>query len=52
LILLVVEVMCVNASSQAICALEDMDEMACALEKEGCIKTCNTTSDNSDRERT
>jgi hypothetical protein len=29
-----------------------MDEMACALEKEGRIKTCHTTSDNSDRERT
>lgn len=44
--------MCVDASSQAICALKDMDEMACALEKEGSIKTCYSTSDDSDRERT
>jgi hypothetical protein len=50
LVLLVVEVMSMDASSHAICALEDMDKVACASEKEGSIKACHPTSNDSNRE--
>jgi hypothetical protein len=49
LVLLVVEVMSMDPSSDAIRALEDMNEVACALEKEGSIEACHPTSDNSNR---
>lgn len=51
LVLLVVEIMGVDASSYAIRAFEDMNEVACTLEKEGSIKTRHATSDNSHRKR-
>jgi len=50
LILLIVEVVGINASSYAVCAFEDMDAVACTSEKEGSVETCHSTSNNSDRE--
>ena len=52
LILLVVEIVCIDASSDAIGALKDMDPVTCTLEKECRIKTCCAASDNSNIERT
>lgn len=47
LVLLVIEIMSMDASSHAIRAFEDMDEVARALEKEGRIETRDPSSDNS-----
>jgi hypothetical protein len=47
LVLLVVEIMSMDASSHAIRAFEDMDEVTRALEKEGRIETRDPGSDNS-----
>jgi hypothetical protein len=49
LVLLAVEIMSMDASSHAIRSFEDMDEVACTLEKEGRIKTRHPTSDYSNR---
>jgi hypothetical protein len=50
LVFLVVEVMSMDAPSHTIRTLEDMNEVACASEKEGSVKTCHPTSNNSNRE--
>jgi len=44
--------MCMDSSSDAIGALEDMNPVTCTLEKEGRIKTCYAASDDSNIERT
>jgi len=51
LIILVVEVVGINPSSYAICALKDMDDVASTLEKDRGIKTCHAPSNDSNRKR-